>query len=48
MAVPLTVVIAQATGVSPPPPALGATLGASLDFALPISTLPNTITFVYF
>jgi solute carrier family 13 (sodium-dependent dicarboxylate transporter), member 2/3/5 len=42
---PLAVALAQAAGVSPIPPALGATLGASFGFMLPISTGPNAMAY---
>lgn len=45
MAVPVAIAVAQAAGVSPLPPALGATLGASLAFVLPVSTPPNAIVY---
>jgi sodium-dependent dicarboxylate transporter 2/3/5 len=45
MVVPVMIAIAQATGVSPVPPALGAALGASLGFMLPVSTPPNAIIY---
>jgi sodium-dependent dicarboxylate transporter 2/3/5 len=45
MLVPLAIGIAQAAGVSPVPPAVGATLGASMGFALPVSTGPNAIVY---
>jgi sodium-dependent dicarboxylate transporter 2/3/5 len=45
MLVPVVIAIAQATGVSPVPPALGAALGASFGFMLPISTPPNAIVY---
>ena len=45
MLVPLAIAIAQASDVSPVPPALGACLGASLGFALPVSTPPNAIVY---
>ncbi|MGH9863153.1 MAG: SLC13 family permease, partial [Candidatus Acidiferrales bacterium] len=41
MVVPVAIAVAKAAGVSPLPPALGATLGASLAFMLPVSTPPN-------
>jgi len=41
----VVIAIAQSAGVSPVPPALGATLGASLGFALPVSTPPNAIVY---
>ena len=45
MLVPVTIAVAQAAGVSPLPPALGATLGASMGFMLPVSTPPNAIVY---
>lgn len=43
--IPVVIAIAQADGVSPLPPALGACLGASLGFALPVSTPPNAMVY---
>jgi sodium-dependent dicarboxylate transporter 2/3/5 len=37
--------VCQAAGVNPVEPALGATLGASVGFMLPISTPPNAIAY---
>ncbi|HKZ53210.1 MAG TPA: DASS family sodium-coupled anion symporter [Candidatus Acidoferrales bacterium] len=45
MVVPVAIAVAQAAGVSPLPPALGATFGASLAFMLPVSTPPNAIVY---
>ncbi len=45
MIVPIAIAVAQAAGVSPTEPALGATLGASMAFMLPISTPPNAIVY---
>ena len=45
MLVPVTIAVAQAAGVSPVPPAIGATLGCSLAFMLPVSTPPNAIMY---
>ena len=42
---PLAVSLAQAAHVSPVPAALGATLGASFGFMLPISTGPNAMAY---
>ena len=42
---PLTLSLAAAAGVPPGPPALGATLGASFGFMLPISTAPNAMAY---
>lgn len=42
---PLAVALAQAAGVSPVAPALGATIGASFGFMLPISTGPNAMAY---
>src|SRR5688572_16547143 len=43
--VPTAIAVAQAAGISPLEPALGATLGASLGFMMPISTPPNAIVY---
>jgi sodium-dependent dicarboxylate transporter 2/3/5 len=45
MLVPVAIAIADSAGVSPIPPALGACMGASLGFALPVSTPPNAIIY---
>ena len=45
MIVPIAIAVAQAAGVSPVEPALGATLGASMGFMMPISTPPNAIVY---
>jgi solute carrier family 13 (sodium-dependent dicarboxylate transporter), member 2/3/5 len=45
MIVPVAIAISQAAGVNPLQPALGATLGASLGFMMPISTPPNAIVY---
>ncbi|MBI4400879.1 MAG: SLC13/DASS family transporter [Nitrospirae bacterium] len=45
MLIPIVIAIAQTAGVSPVPPALGACLGASFGFALPVSTPPNAIVY---
>jgi sodium-dependent dicarboxylate transporter 2/3/5 len=45
MVVPVMIAISQTAGVSPLPPALGATLGASFGFMLPVSTPPNAIIY---
>jgi sodium-dependent dicarboxylate transporter 2/3/5 len=45
MIVPVVISIAHAAGVDPLEPALGATLGASLGFMLPVSTPPNAIVY---
>jgi sodium-dependent dicarboxylate transporter 2/3/5 len=45
MLVPLAVAVAQSAGVSPVPPALGACLGASLGFAMPVATPPNALVY---
>ncbi len=43
--VPVAIALSNAAGVSPVPAALGATVGASLGFMLPISTAPNAIVY---
>jgi sodium-dependent dicarboxylate transporter 2/3/5 len=45
MIIPVVIGIAQAAHVSPVPPALGACLGASFGFMLPVSTPPNAIVY---
>jgi sodium-dependent dicarboxylate transporter 2/3/5 len=45
MVVPVAIAVAQTAGVSPLPPALGVTLGASLAFVLPVSTPPNAVMY---
>ena len=45
MVVPIAIAVAQAAGVRAIEPALGATLGASMGFMMPISTAPNAIVY---
>jgi sodium-dependent dicarboxylate transporter 2/3/5 len=45
MIIPIVIAVATAAGVSPVEPALGATLGASMGFMMPISTAPNAIVY---
>jgi sodium-dependent dicarboxylate transporter 2/3/5 len=45
MIVPIAIAVSQAAGVRPLEPALGATLGASMGFMMPISTPPNAIVY---
>ena len=45
MVVPIAIAVAQAAGINPIQPALGATLGASMGFMMPISTPPNAIVY---
>ena len=45
MLVPTIIAVAAGAGVSPLPPVLGATLGASFGFMLPVSTPPNAIVY---
>jgi sodium-dependent dicarboxylate transporter 2/3/5 len=45
MIVPVVISIASAAGVDPVEPALGATMGASLGFMLPVSTPCNAIVY---
>ncbi|HRK22974.1 MAG TPA: DASS family sodium-coupled anion symporter [Fimbriimonadaceae bacterium] len=43
--VPIAIGLAQAQGVSPVAPALGAAIGASFGFMLPVSTAPNALVY---
>ena len=43
--VPTAIAVSQAAGISPLGPGLGATLGASMGFMMPISTPPNAIVY---
>lgn len=45
MVVPVIIAISKSAGVSPIPPALGACIGASFGFMLPVSTPPNAIVY---
>lgn len=45
MVIPVMIALAQAAGVSPIAPAIGATIGASWGFMLPVSTPPNAIVY---
>ncbi|MBM3880066.1 MAG: SLC13/DASS family transporter [Verrucomicrobia bacterium] len=45
MVVPVAIAVAQAVGVDSLQPALGACLGASMAFMLPVSTPPNAIVY---
>jgi sodium-dependent dicarboxylate transporter 2/3/5 len=45
MIVPVAIAVSKAAGVEPLPPALGACLGASMGFMLPVSTPPNAIVY---
>jgi sodium-dependent dicarboxylate transporter 2/3/5 len=45
MIVPVAIAVSQAAGIDPTEPALGATLGASMGFMMPISTPPNAIVY---
>jgi sodium-dependent dicarboxylate transporter 2/3/5 len=43
--IPVVIALAQAAKINPIPPALGACLGASYGFMLPVSTPPNAIVY---
>jgi solute carrier family 13 (sodium-dependent dicarboxylate transporter), member 2/3/5 len=45
MVIPVMISLSFAAGVNPIPPAIGATLGASWGFMLPVSTPPNAIAY---
>jgi sodium-dependent dicarboxylate transporter 2/3/5 len=45
MVVPVIISVSLAAGINPLPAALGATLGASWGFMLPVSTPPNAIVY---
>jgi sodium-dependent dicarboxylate transporter 2/3/5 len=45
MIVPVAIAVSKAAGVNPIGPALGATIGASICFMLPVSTPPNAIAY---
>ena len=45
MVVPVMIALSQAANVNPIPPAIGATIGASWGFMLPVSTPPNAIVY---
>ncbi len=45
MIIPIAIAVSQAAGVNPIQPVLGATLGASMGFMMPISTPPNAIVY---
>ncbi len=45
MVVPVMISLSMAAGLNPIPPAVGATLGASWGFMLPVSTPPNAIVY---
>lgn len=45
MIIPVVIAISLGAGVNPVPPALGACLGASYGFMLPVSTPPNAIVY---
>jgi sodium-dependent dicarboxylate transporter 2/3/5 len=45
MIIPIAIAVAEAAGIRPIEPALGATLGASMGFMMPVSTPPNAIVY---
>lgn len=45
MIVPVAIAVSEAAGIRPIEPVLGATLGASMGFMMPVSTPPNAIVY---
>jgi sodium-dependent dicarboxylate transporter 2/3/5 len=45
MIIPMIIAVASSSGISPIPPVIGAALGASFGFMLPVSTPPNAIVY---
>ena len=45
MIIPIAIAVSQAAGIRPVEPVLGATLGASMGFMMPVSTAPNAIVY---
>lgn len=45
MLIPVVIAISVSMGINPLPPAIGATIGASYGFMLPVSTPPNAIVY---
>ena len=45
MIIPIAIAVSASAGVRPIEPVLGATLGASMGFMMPISTPPNAIVY---
>jgi sodium-dependent dicarboxylate transporter 2/3/5 len=45
MTIPIAIAVSQAAGIRAIEPALGATLGASMGFMMPVSTPPNAIVY---
>ena len=43
--IPVVIAIARQQGLDPVAPAVGASLGASFGFALPVSTAPNALAY---
>ncbi|HQO21423.1 MAG TPA: SLC13 family permease [Acidobacteriota bacterium] len=43
--IPVIISVAQSAGISPVPPAVGATIACSMGFMLPVSTPPNAIVY---
>ena len=45
MVIPVVISLAKAANIDPVPPAMGACLGASFGFLLPVSTPPNALAY---